>query len=250
MNLQIEVPYTTNPRMIKNKGPIYNRNPSQQYLLEKKEQLQKFDCDLYAETHESTQNRLVQKASEYFSLPIQHNIKDLALLFEEDIAIIHRGRLAAVCFCFPSGWVPADKIGLKLSQIHETVADSEKLVAASDRIAATISDPVLGSFFRQVWTITNNSCLSNHPQLQIIESPGHINELYLRTETQTTAALGDGVTSLFFVKVEVRLLLDVWGVLGQQLYDSVMSMSQSVLRYKNLEPIKNLLQDYAGVDQR
>lgn len=241
MNLVVEVPYTTNPRMVKNQGPIFNPNPQSHYIKEKINQFSKFGNELYAETQECRINQLVEKFCELFSLPIKNNIKDFALYFEEDVAILYRGYLSAVCFCFPSGWVPADKIGLKLSEIHTAVADSEKLVAASDRIASTISNPELGSFYRQVWTITVNGELSNHPATRINKDPKSINDLYLRTETQTTAPLGDGLTSLFFVKVEVKSLSEVWPILGQQIKSSVNSMSDAILKYKHLENIKPLL---------
>lgn len=241
MNLIIDVPYTTNPKMIKNQGPIYNNNPSSLYLEEKIAQLDRFDSQLYAETQESVLNCLVQKSCDFFSLPKKDNIKDFALLFEEDIAILYKGILAAVCFCFPSGWIPSNKIGLALSEIHTPVADSEKLVTASDKIASTISNPELGSFYRQVWTVTSNSLLTNHPDTRSSKIPQSINDLYLRTETQTTAPLGDGFTSLFFVKVNVYPLTDIWPLFGQQIKSSINSMSDAVLKYKHLENIKPLL---------
>jgi len=30
---------------------------------------------------------------------------------EEDLAIMHRGKLEAIAFCFPSGWIPRNGLG-------------------------------------------------------------------------------------------------------------------------------------------
>ena len=163
MLIDIQVPYTTQPRMQRNTGPLYNRTPDLKYIEQKKIELEKLGQDLYGETYESTTNQLVTKACKHLGLPLKHDIKDLSMLFEEDIAIMYSGKLSAISFCFPSGWIPSQRIGMKLSEIHRPVADSDKLVYASEKLAKTMADPVLGSFKRQVWTVTANKELSNHP---------------------------------------------------------------------------------------
>lgn len=241
MDLDIQIPYTTLPRMKKNIGYIFNKNPDKRYILEKENQLKKYSTQLYAETYEFRNNDLLSKICKNLGVQEKSNIKDFALMFEEDIAIIHNGILVAICFCFPSSWVPEERIGLTLSQIHMPVADNDKLVAASEKISKTISDPTLGSFRRQVWTITNNADLSNHPDSKNLEDPKSINDLYLRTETQITYPLGDCLTSVFFVKVDVIPLIEVWSKIGHSLLLSVNSMSQSIIEYKNLQKIKPII---------
>lgn len=241
MLIDIQVPYTTQPRMQRNTGPLYNRTPDLKYIEQKKIELEKLGQDLYGETYESTANQLVAKACKHLGLPFKNDIKDLSMLFEEDIAIMHNGKLSAISFCFPSGWIPSQRIGMKLSEIHRPVADSDKLVYASEKLAKTMADPVLGSFKRQVWTVTANKELSNHPVYKSSFVPKSINDLYFRMETQTTEALGDGISSLFFVKVDVIPLVDIWADFGSKIRDSVNSMSASILDYKNLQNIKPLL---------
>lgn len=235
------IPYTTNPRMIKNTGCVFNKEPSRFYLEEKNKQLEKYKTDLYAQTELCSRENLIFQSSKLIGIPEQSNIKNLAMLYEEDIAIIHNGKLEAICFCFPSSWIPRERIGYSLSDIHRPVADSDKLVAASDRIARTICDPVLGSFRRYVWTITNNPGLSNHPAEKIFTIPNSINDLYFRLETQTTLPFPTGQSALFFVKVDIVPLSDIWHEFGEEIKNSVNSMTDSILMYKNLTNVKPIL---------
>ena len=72
--------------------------------------------------------------------------------------------------------------------------------------------------------------------LQIPSDPNFEN-LYFRVETQTTAPVDDH-TSLFFIKVDVLPLSQVW---DKRILESINSMTDNVLKYKGLEQIKDLL---------
>lgn len=241
LDINIQVPYTTRPHMTRNTGALFNRNPNPVYIQEKTRELNLLGAALWGHTYEAKTNQLVERAAEFLGKPKVHSIVDLALNFEEDLAIMHNGILSAICFCFPSSWVPADRVGLTLSEIHRPVADNHNLVLASDKLAKTMADPVLGSFKRQVWTITTNSKLSNYPHHLPTVEPRGVMDLYFRLETQTTAPLGDGYTSLFFVKIDVVPLSSIWESHGSQIKASVNSMSEAVLEYKNLKKIKPIL---------
>lgn len=241
IEVNIQVPYTTRPQMTKNTGDLYNKNPNPVYLAEKRQELNRFGAGLWGHTHEAIVNQLVEKTSRFLGLSQCNNIVDLALNFEEDIAIMNNGILSAICFCFPSSWIPAERVGLSLTEIHAPVGDGSPLVLASDKLARTMADPVLGSFRRQVWTVTTNPKLSNHPQYKLDNEPCGVMDLYFRLETQTTAPLGDGQTSLFFVKVDVVPLSSIWDSYGTQIQQSINSMSDAVLDYKNLRKIRQVL---------
>lgn len=241
LQANIQVPYTTRPIMTKNTGELYNRQPDLFYLQEKSRELDLLGSELYGETEDAVNNQLVQRAAKFLGLRSTDSIRDLAMHFEEDLAIMYNGKLSAICFCFPSGWRPAERLGRSLTEIHGPVADNQHLVLASEKLAKTMADPVFGSFRRQVWTVTANPRLSNHPTYRSAELPRGIRDLYFRLETQTTAPLGDGVTSLFFVRVDVVPLTSVWAAYGSQIRDSVNTMTDAVLLYKNLEHIKPIL---------
>ncbi len=228
----IKVPYTTGPGMIKNTGPVFISNPNLDVLKLKKEEFKKYGKDLYGQI--PGVEKIVERSANYCRV-YTDQIENLSLALEEDVAIMHQGKLAAICFCFPSGFIPSSKIGLPLSEIHNPVADGDLLRRASPGISRVMTEQE--SFKRWVWTVTTNPSLSNHPNSKVNDLPNRIEDLYFRYETQTTARI-DNDTSLFFVKVNVVPLKDVY---NQKIIDSINSMSQSVLEYKNLTEIKKLL---------
>lgn len=228
----VKVPYTTGPNMIKNTGPVFISGPSLDIIKNKKQELDRHGQDLWAQ--ETNSEPIIKKAAEYCNV-YTDNIVDLSLRLEEDVAIMNKGKLAAICFCFPSGFIPSERIGMSLSDIHKPVGDGEQLVRASPGITRVMTEQA--SFRRHVWTVTNNPHLSNHPSTRIDTPPQSINDLYFRWETQTTARV-DSETSLFFVKVDVVPLQEVW---NQRILDSINSMTDAVLTYKNLHHIKHLL---------
>ena len=228
----VKVPYTTGPNMIRNTGPVFISHPNQEIIKQKKIELEKYSADLWAQ--EPRIEHVVKKSAEYCNVYTDHII-DLALMLEEDVAVMHKGKLAAICFCFPSGFKPSERIGMQLGDIHKPVADSELLVKASPGISRVMCEQP--SFRRWVWSITINPDLSNHPDNKKEIIPTNIDDLYFRFETQTTAKI-DNETSLFFVHVNVMPLKQVW---NKKILDSVNSMSDAVLTYKNLHGIKKLI---------
>jgi hypothetical protein len=228
----VKTPYTTGPNMIRNSGPVFISPPDQKIIQSKKLELERYSTDLWAQSENV--EKVISKAAEYCNV-YTDNIVDLALRLEEDIAVMYQGRLAAICFCFPSGFKPAERVGMLLGDIHKPVADGDMLVRASPGLTRVMCEQP--SFRRCVWTITANSDLSNLPNNHKNTVPVGIDDLYFRYETQTTARVDDD-TSLFFVKVDVVPLRNVW---NQKILDSINSMSDSVLTYKNLHHIKHLL---------
>jgi hypothetical protein len=231
----VKTPYTTGPNMVRNTGPVFISPPDPDIIKKKKIEIEKYGTDLYGQIE--NQEKVVERAAEYCNV-YSGNIVDLALRLEEDVAVMHRGRLAAICFCFPSGFIPSERVGMSLSDIHRPVADSEQLVKASPGISEVMCKK--SSFRRYVWTITTTPDLSNHPYNKKETIPTNLEELYFRWETQTTAKIDDE-TSLFFVKVSVKPLKDVW---NKKILESINSMSDAVLTYKNLHEIKNLLNTF------
>jgi hypothetical protein len=231
----VKVPYTTRPNMIRNTGPVFSSSPDREIIKAKKIELEKHGTDLWAQ--QLGLESVIQKASEYCNV-FSNNIVDLALRLEEDVAVMHKGKLAAICFCFPSGFRPSEIIGMPLSDIHKPVADGDTLVKASPSIARVMCEQP--SFRRWVWSINMNPDLSNHPSTKKDIVPQDIDDLYFRVETQTTASVDDD-TSLFFVKVDVVPLREVW---CQQILDSLNSMTDNILTYKNLHQAKKILNSF------
>jgi len=226
----VKIPYSTGPNMVRNTGPVFISPPDRTILAQKKVELEKHSTDLWAQNDP----RAVERAAKYCNV-YTDNIVDLALRLEEDVAVMHKGQLAAICFCFPSGFIPSERIGMLLGDIHKPVADGDMLVRASPGISRVMCEHP--SFRRWVWTVTNNPNLSNHPDNKIQTEPKTLDDLYFRWEGQTTASV-DKDTSLFFVQVNVVPLKEVWST---KILNSINSMSDSVLTYKNLHGIKKIL---------
>lgn len=234
----IKVPYLTVPSMQRYYGPLYNSKPDILIINEKKEELEKYNTNLFGSL--PGYDSIVNKVSALLCKTETNNIVDLALNFEEDIAILKDGKLISICFCFPSSWIPAQRLGLSLAEIHTPVADNEKLVAISSKIASTISSS--GPYRRYVWTITNNPKLSNYPSNQEHKSTA-IDNLYFRYEIQTTLPIIDENACVFFVKVSVVPLNEIWvnKTYRELIVQSINSMSDNILQYKKLTYIKELL---------
>ena len=237
----VRVPYTTAPNMVRNTGTVVNHAPRLDYIKQKHQELNLRGNDLWAELPGSA--LLIKQATKQLGLVETSSIVNFALQIEEDVAVMFQGRLIAICFCFPSSWVPKERIGMTLTDIHTPVADGDKLRQMSQRIAETMANSAQGSFRRHVWTVTNSGELSQHPANKSTAVPADVNDLWFRLETQTTAPLGDGETSLFFVRVETEPLTSIWNDLDQRatLLASINSMTDAVLEYKNLHWIKELL---------
>lgn len=237
MVFPVKVPYTVSADISKYQGVPFNVHPDQFYLDQKKKEL------LHAKGVVEQLNGsglYVKMASQYCGLGAIDQIDLLATHFEEDLAVLHKGQLAAICFCFPSGFVPAEKIGQNFYALHLPVADGQTLRASSDKVTQVISRE--GSMFRRyVWTISSLGSLSQHPSY-VRPMPGSIEDLYFRTETQTTVGLGEDVC-LFFVKVDMRPLTEVWldQEKKQTIKASINSMTEDTLTYKNLHHIKQII---------
>lgn len=228
----VKIPYSTAPSMTRNTERAFSKIVNSNLLEKKRTEIELYGTDLYGQSDGSSST--IKHCANLCGYDTD-NILDLAMGLEEDVAIMHKGVLSAICFCFPSGFVPSERIGLSLDKVHAPVADGDLLRRSSSRIARVMCEQE--SFKRYVWTVTVNSDLSNHPKNIKSTVPTSIDDLYFRTEYQTTLKV-DKDTSLFFVKVDVTPLANVY---SQKILDSINSMSQSVLEYKNLTLIKKLL---------
>ena len=229
----VKTPFTNNPSMQKYSGPLLKENPRQTYLDEKLLQLSTYGDDLYGESKIFTENNLIQLVSNTLGIAPQENLKDLSLFIEEDIAVMHKGKLEAISFCFPSGWIPSNALGEDFIFLHNPVADNELLIKSGEKLTKYMCKNTIK---RWVWNITTINGLSNHPK---VSRPlfNSIKDLYFRVETQVSAPINEE-TSLFLVGVEVVQLEQVW---DEKILNSLNSMSESVLEYKHLTEIKDYL---------
>ena len=232
----VKTPFNNNPSMQKYSGPLLIENPRKIYLDEKLTQLSEYGDDLYGESKIFKENNLIQLVCSTLGLDPKETLKDLSLLIEEDIAVMHKGKLEAISFCFPSGWVPSKGLGEGFTFLHNPVADNELLIKSSEKLTKYMCKNTIQ---RWVWNITTINGLSNHPK---VSRPllNDFNDLFFRLETQISTPL-DNETSLFLVSVEVVNLKEVW---DEKILKSLNSMSESILEYKQLTKIKDYLNSF------
>ena len=234
MNIDfIKVPFSNNPSMQKYVGPLFNSNPDEKYLCEKQIQLKKYGEDLFGQTELYKNSDLNKKVNQILELEETESLLETAMQVEEDLAVMHNGMLEAICFCFPSGWIPGRELKADLSKLHLPVADNDLLLKSSKKLVQHMNKQTIR---RWVWNVTTIPGLSNHPSedrplLKDFEN------LYFRLETQISTPL-DELSSLFLVKVDVLPLSKVW---DKRILESINSMTEDILNYKNLQKVKELL---------
>jgi hypothetical protein len=234
----IKIPYTVTADISKYDGEVFNRISNSHYLTQKQIELDKFGSGLGYTLLSGFS--LVEDLSLYCGFKKTNDIREIALQLEEDVAILYNGRLVSMCFCFPSGFRPMDKMGMTFMEMHTPVPDKQKLDRASDKVVEMISKP--GAVFRRyVWTLTTSPQLSRHPYYKSFEpTVTTIHNLYFRNEIQTTVGYNDGKTSFFFVKVDIISFISLPSETQQEAIDSINTMSDAVLEYKGLNEIKKL----------
>ena len=159
MNIDfIKVPFSNNPSMQKYDGPLFNTNPDEKYLSEKQLQLKRYGKDLFGQTDQYQSSDLNKKVSQTLGLEGTESLLETAMQIEEDLAVMHNGKLEAICFCFPSGWIPGRELKADLSKLHQPVADNDLLLKSSEKLSQHMNKQTIR---RWVWNVTTG--LSNHP---------------------------------------------------------------------------------------
>lgn len=241
----IKVPYTTSPRMEKYEGDLLIRHTedslseSEKYrLVEKKKELHFQGENIWFQSDLAYHHKLVGKTCSVLGLERETEITKLGLKIQEDIVIIHRGRLEAAFVAFPSGWKPGDKQGYTLEDLHEPVADNENLKRMSKKLTELMCSKL--NFHRSVWTLTTSRFLSAYPDYEKPE-PTSLDKLWLRTEHQKTFPIEEGVTSGFLINVNLTPYWFLPDKIKDKIKASINTMSENVLTYKNLHKIKELI---------
>ena len=170
-----------------------------------------------------------------------NNVKELGLAIEDDVVIMHNGKLEACFVAFPSSWNAGEKVGKSLVELHEPIADNEALLRASDGIMRAMTSGQ--SYHRYTWGISSLNGYSNHP---LYEKPefDSLDNLTFRVEHERTATVTEGTTAVFLIHVDIYPLKEVLKTDFGLIKEAIDSMSESVLEYKNLVKVKELMNEY------
>jgi len=243
MNIKeiVQIPYTTSPRFT----PI-EFVKFKDYLQEAfEERLNEYNTlmgDMSFESSLAEEKKLVKKTSEAMNLsdcPFL-DIIEMGLEIPDDVIIMHKGKVEAAFVAMASNWDPRTVQGKTLAEVHQPVADNEMLLKASDGIWRSMTSGK--SFHRHVWGISPLKGLSNHPRHKK-PSFKSLDDLYFRIEHERTLTV-DEDTAAFFIDVEVLPLTTIFHLKHEYrdlIKDSINSMSENLLAYKNLEEVKEMI---------
>ncbi len=180
----------------------------------------------------------------------------LELAFEEDLAVLNGddGTLSWLCVCVPSHWAPEDKLGLPFTAVHAPVADNAALLAAAPRLVQLVTAG--DCWERFVWTITPSGRYDQHPGRHARapwsaadDAQAFVQACFLRAERQTFFPVGQGTRqAVFTIRVMLQPLVDAiqTPLQATRLRDSLASMSDAVLAYKNLAMAREPLLRWLG----
>ncbi len=183
-----------------------------------------------------------------------------ALAFEDDFALLDGASTTVpwLAVALPSRWAPREKVGLPFAAIHAPVADAERLIAASQGLAALVTSG--GRHERHVWTVSADRRLHQHPDRSPVAWPDErdadadalVAMASFRHERQCFFPLheehgrherrGLGAT-VFSIRVESVPLAQAVRTPAEAraLHDAIASMSEAVLAYKGLAPARDRL---------
>jgi hypothetical protein len=166
------------------------------------------------------------------------------LAFEEDLAVLDgaAGTLPWLCVCVPSHWAPEDKLGMDFAALHGPVADNAALISASRQLVALVTAGECWE--RLVWTISPSGRYDQHPRRHARppwpageDLEAFAGQCWLRAERQSFFPVGQGTRqAVFTIRVMLQPLVQAVEAPWQasRLRDSLVSMSSTVLAYKNL----------------
>ena len=205
----------------------------------RKAELEELGERIHFESDIAKENKLVSKLSKRLNLKKKHkNIIDIGLDIPDDIIIMHKGRVEACFAPFASGWDPSTVAGKTLAEVHSPVADNEKLIKASESIMRTITGEKC--YHRYTWAISSLGSLSNHPHYERPEFDS-LRQLTFRVEHEKTIPIVQDESVAFLLQIQTKPLADVIRYAGELLRKSINSMSDNVLKYKNLTHVKDLI---------
>ncbi len=172
-----------------------------------------------------------------------------ALTFLEDLAIVDgaSGTVPWMAVTLPSHWAPEDKVGLHFGAIHGPVADNRLLLDAGPALMRMVCGGERWERF--VWTVTDHPRLHAHPQRLDPQRwpagaatvlPG---QAWWRTERQTFLPVPAAGQAVFTIAVDVQALASAIDDPGRAraLRDAVETMSDEVLGYRGLAPVRAAL---------
>lgn len=171
----------------------------------------------------------------------------LELAFEEDFAVLEgeAGTVPWLCVCAPSHWAPEDKLGQTFAAVHAPVADSGGLRDSATSLVRVVTGGL--RWERWVWSVSPSPRHDQHPRRHrpaawsdTHDPSAFARTCWLRVERQTFLPVPGTRQVVFTIRVQLQPLVAAIDTpqAATRLHDSLASMSEAVLEYKNLAAAK------------
>jgi dimethylamine monooxygenase subunit A len=183
-----------------------------------------------------------------------HPLERAALQVQEDLVVLIRSekawRFGAGVVCFPSHWVPNEKLGLPMTEVHEPVPHyDEELAQRVDRFLDQLAPG--RNAWRRNWMIHASPQL-HVPHPAVVDGAVRPQDLWLRSERQVLWALPTTGGILFTIRTQqfpLRALVTRPDV-ASSLASSLRSASSSLRVYRkqdafDLDDAIDLLETWA-----
>lgn len=173
-----------------------------QFLEAKREAVANQTCfcehEMEPEIYDTICNFIVEKYPMRLKEP--HTFSNIAMQIQEDISI-HRATedrdwLAATHICFPSGWLPDEKIGKSFAEIHAPIPGFN-LKTSRKMVDAMIHH---GPFDRFVWSPVFEDRINFHPRTPKKKFDPNNPCVFVKVERQLTIGFPEHNASLFVMR--------------------------------------------------
>ena len=173
----------------------------------------------------------------------------LACQFQEDICVLKIDdtvdRLVAAHLCFPNRWSAPQKIGRSFMEIHQPVAGFEE----ANPNAFSLIRAMLGNtaYVRFAWGLSNDIVLDHHPEkFAGFHFKDEEDPLFVRVERQVLVGIAQNNLLLFFIRTYYEDCREKFFLkeFSSQLANSLLTMSQELLLYKDLSESRNKIVEW------
>jgi hypothetical protein len=214
---------------------VFQKTPDyDHYILAKKDALKTQTCffehNIKPITYQAVCEFIVKNYK--WTLKKPYTFTNIATQLQDDLAIQimddNKDWLAAAHICFPSGWLPRDKIGKPLQEIHAPIPGMN--LKNSRKLVETMTQ--LGPFERFVWGVKFSSDINGHPNRPQAKFDSKNPAIWIKVERQVTVPFPEHNAGLFILR---QFIISEPDIDKPALLKSLLDMSEEERKYKNID---------------
>lgn len=166
-----------------------------------------------------------------------NNYLEIAKEIDEDL-IIHRidqekDYTSSVHVCFPSQWLPEEKVGKSFEEVHAPVPMN--LINSKKLVGAIING---GAFERFVWSVVYEKKYNFHPRFKFKYFDTKNPQVYVKVERQVTVGFPKENFCLFILR---QYIIEEKNLDKNLLAKSIENMTKEQKHYKSLNNSNDLI---------